>query len=415
MDNMVDIKPLLKDINDIREEYNEWKKNEDNFNIFTILRKESDEVYLHSRFLSALLDPNGQHRLGTTNLNLFLHEVNSKFKYDPNYLEVIPNNKNRAEYKNIDILFIDKRSKQAVIVENKIYHKDTNHETEGQLEKYYGSLIKEGIPKDNIEVYYLTLDGHEPSEDSVNLSGNYSELKDKVKCISYSNEIQRWLKKILRFKTLKPKSYFTVQQYLDLICKMTNSDYDKQKIEKIVSNILKNEGDNNLRNLQFLIFNAKHLIHYGVISFYNEFRRDFADKFRGYSVLEGFDKKLNNIIYNNKKDNLDIIIQNEGNNLQFRITFHCVYGLIVGIYKDDREICKIESLDEKITMLKGKEINYNSKNDYWHIYKKIDNNIKITGISDISEVPVFFLSKTERRNLINRLLKVIEQFIKDIC
>lgn len=134
---MVDIKNikyLLRDINIVRKKFEEREKNEDNFNMFTILRKESDEVYLHSRFLSALLDPNGPHRLGATNLDLFLQEVNSNFEYGPKYLEVIPNNKNRAEYKNIDILFIDRRNKQAVIVENKIYHRDTNHETEGQLE-----------------------------------------------------------------------------------------------------------------------------------------------------------------------------------------------------------------------------------------------------------------------------------------
>ena len=144
MENIKNIKYLLRDINIVRKKFEEREKNEDNFNMFTILRKESDEVYLHSRFLSALLDPNGPHRLGTIFLNSFLDRIESDFEYDEKSLEVYPNNLNRSEYKEIDICFIDRIGKRAVMVENKIYHKDSNHEDKGQLENYYGKLIEEG-------------------------------------------------------------------------------------------------------------------------------------------------------------------------------------------------------------------------------------------------------------------------------
>jgi len=86
-------------------------------------------------FFLSLLDPNGPHRLGTIFLNSFLDRIESDFEYDEKSLEVYPNNLNRSEYKEIDICFIDRVAKKAVMVENKIYHEDTNHEDKGQLRK----------------------------------------------------------------------------------------------------------------------------------------------------------------------------------------------------------------------------------------------------------------------------------------
>lgn len=90
MEDIKNIKYLLRDINIVRKKYEEREKNEDNFNMFTILRKESDEVYLHSRFLSALLDPNGPHRLGTIFLNSFLDRIESDLNMMRNCLRFIP-------------------------------------------------------------------------------------------------------------------------------------------------------------------------------------------------------------------------------------------------------------------------------------------------------------------------------------
>ena len=44
---------------------------------------------------------------------------------------------------------------------DKIYAGDSNHADEGQLECYYRRIIEEDkIPQENVEVYYLTIDGH---------------------------------------------------------------------------------------------------------------------------------------------------------------------------------------------------------------------------------------------------------------
>ena len=269
MEDIKNIKYLLRDINIVRKKFEEREKNEDNFNMFTILRKESDEVYLHSRFLSALLDPNGPHRLGTVFLDLFLKRLDSKFVYDEKSLEVYPNNLNRSEYKEIDICFIDRVAKKAVMVENKIYHEDTNHEDKGQLENYYGRLIEEDkIPEDGIEVYYLTLDGHEPSEDSVKLSGKYPNLQDKVKCISYSVEILEWLRTIVKECYNKPSLRESIIQYIKIVENMTNNDISIDERKEITSLIGMNED--NLMSAKLLIDNFNHVKWHTTYDFCNE-------------------------------------------------------------------------------------------------------------------------------------------------
>lgn len=144
------------------------------------------------------------------------------------------------------------------MVENKIYHEDTNHEDKGQLENYYGRLIEEDkIPEDGIEVYYLTLDGHEPSEDSVKLSGKYPKLQDKVKCISYSVEILEWLRTIVKECYNKPSLRESIIQYIKIVENMTNNDISIDERKEITSLIGMNED--NLLSAKLLIDNFNHV------------------------------------------------------------------------------------------------------------------------------------------------------------
>mgnify|MGYP001082470051 CR=1 FL=1 len=66
MENIKSLEYLLREINIVRKKYEEREANEDNFNLFTILRKKTDECYLHSRFISSLLDSRGPHKLSST-------------------------------------------------------------------------------------------------------------------------------------------------------------------------------------------------------------------------------------------------------------------------------------------------------------------------------------------------------------
>ena len=406
MEDIKNIQYLLRDINIVRKKFEEREKNEDNFNMFTILRKESDEVYLHSRFLSALLDPNGPHRLGITNLNLFLLEVNSKFKYDPNYLEVIPNNKNRSEYKNIDILFIDRRSKQAVIVENKIHHKDSNHETEGQLEKYYGSLIKEGIPEDNIEVYYLTLDGHAPSEDSVNLKGIYPKLKNKVVCISYSFEIINWLERVVREGYSMPSFRESVIQYIKVVRKMTNNNSTIEE-RKEITNVIGSDV-NNIESFKLLVDNVKHIRWHTIDSFWIELMCTLENE--GFTIQKRVTvEELNNLVHNrNGKDAFIEIMFSYKDELKIRIKSDYSYGLHWGIYNNDIES---EAIANRVASM-ANGIYQNDK--LWYLWKTFDFNVieKVHMREFDNDITYELISPQIRKEIIEGMKSEIIDFVK---
>jgi len=111
---------FLQQLDQVSNEYN--LSNYNQFNIFRVMFKLHDEKYLHSRFISFLLDPNGSHGQGTRFLALFL-EVMGVSNYSLDGVTVNPNEQNRGEIHNIDIL-INNKYKQAIIIENKVFAKD---------------------------------------------------------------------------------------------------------------------------------------------------------------------------------------------------------------------------------------------------------------------------------------------------
>ena len=156
MDSLNNIKYLLQKISLVHDKAEVRRSQEESFNVFTTLLPYDDEVYLHSRFISTMLDPECPHKFKDVFLKTFLNVLGSEFEYNLNNLLVKPSSTDWTEYKEIDILLIDRHKGNAVIVENKINAKDSNHADEGQLERYYRRLIDEDhISPKNIEVYYL--------------------------------------------------------------------------------------------------------------------------------------------------------------------------------------------------------------------------------------------------------------------
>lgn len=415
MNELKNIKYLLRDINIVRKKFEEREKNEDNFNMFTILRKESDEVYLHSRFLSALLDPNGPHRLGTLCLNSFLERIESDFKYDEKSLEVYPNNYNRSEYKEIDICFIDRATKKAVIVENKIYHDDTNHEDKGQLENYYGRLIEEDkIPEDEIEVYYLTLDGHEPSEDSVRLSGKYPELHDKVKCISYSVEILEWLRIIVKECYNKPSLRESIIQYIKIVENMTNNDISIDEIKEITSLIGMNED--NLMSAKLLIDNFVRVKRHTIFDFYIELESELRR--RDFEILQKPDEdEISNHVGDRpikRKVDLVFIIRKENIPVWIEADFDdwLCWGVCNG---KDEEIKVPKEVSYKINSFVSKNSEF-IQEDIWLCWKYLgENDEERIYFPNFSGEGTFrLISPQYRKSMIQRLVNEIEEFIDEV-
>src|SRR5690554_570520 len=111
---------FIEQIKVISEEHQLFNYNR--FNIFKVMFKQHDEKYLHSRFISFLLDPKGSHKQGTKFLELFF-EVMGISNFSLEGIKVNPNELERGEVHNIDIL-IQNSAKQAIIIENKFFAKD---------------------------------------------------------------------------------------------------------------------------------------------------------------------------------------------------------------------------------------------------------------------------------------------------
>ena len=210
---------LLKNAALIYEKHEDGRK--EPFNVFTVLRKASDEVNLHSRFLHALLDH--QSDTGRQNLKAFLQKIDvEKFKLDGATV--------RREYKNIDILIVNNDTKQhPVVIENKIYAEDRP----AQLRRYHCTLQKEGYS--DICLRYLTLDGHDPSEDS---AGDLS-----YETISYRDDLLPWLKRCQMYAYDEPELRESIAQYIHLIRKLTGTDFEEAYMNELQDLLSK---DNNL-------------------------------------------------------------------------------------------------------------------------------------------------------------------------
>ena len=210
------------------------------FNVFTCLLIESDEVRLHSRFIHSLLDINGTHGQGDFFLRLFLQkcgldDVGMNTKICRVY----------KEYNHIDLYITD--GSKHIIVENKIYasHQDR------QIKRYI-ETIKEENPDDdlskNLVVVYLSLDRGVPHKDSL---GNYEVVKDSQGNCQIVNGAERY-----RFLSIHYDKDHYDQEILDWIrsCKtqvsnITNLSIGLTQYEEVILSLYGRKEDK-LMNLK---------------------------------------------------------------------------------------------------------------------------------------------------------------------
>lgn len=233
-----DIEKYKNDLKKLLEKHNRLNSHEEQFNVFTTLRQAHDERYLHSRFITSILyypkdeqdskgkhDLKGNHGLGTYPLEAFLRAIGSQFECTEETV-IKPNpDDNWHEEENIDILIDKLKNKEkkdcAIIIENKIYAQDSG---ERQLNRYY-EIVRNNFKYEpsNIEVYYLTLDRHKPSDNSLGktlkVEGEDHNRIKTVRCIEYKTEIVNWLTEIK--KSANGFLLNAIEQYLALVTKLT--------------------------------------------------------------------------------------------------------------------------------------------------------------------------------------------------
>lgn len=280
---------FLSKLSVINYKYRTLDENNEQFNIFTALHKENDEVRLYSRFISVLLSPESRHKRNDLFLKLFL-QILSVDDFDTSQCKVYPTEYDKSEYNEIDILIINRISRQAVIIENKIGAGDSNHEDRGQLEGYFNLIhSKENIPKENIRVYYLTPDRREPSDESL---GKYKTLENlNGVTIDYEHEIQSWLNLCLQNCINHPYLRESILQFIKLINNMTNNDTNTQ--ERLEIRNLIASSTENLKSAKLLIENFKHVKWHTVWDFWIELAD--ALKSEGFEIhLQPTDDNITN-------------------------------------------------------------------------------------------------------------------------
>lgn len=282
-------------------------------NIFNVLFYGHEEVGLHSRFISYLLSLK-QHDF----LELFVRQILriDESKFDLTDCEVFPNEQNKTEYENIDILIINEMKKQSIIIENKIHaepsiHKGANEGYEGQLERYYNTIInckdkngkvcKYKCDVDKTYVYFLTL-YKEPSKDTIGELAERGVFDSRKHKITYY-QIQEWLTLCLENRE---ELFLTkiIQQYLNLIIKMTT---DNEKALAITNLISSNEK--HMQSAYTLFEYFKHVKWHTIHLFFTKLKTEFAAEMPDENLIT-------EVAHNNKKKILRIEFEYKGQYLQ---------------------------------------------------------------------------------------------------
>ncbi len=227
--------PFLKEIEAIIKKYDSLAlESGENFNVFNILDLGSREVRLHSALIAELLNPKGNHGLGTAMLSNFINIVKTKKdpstddEYFDRFINTatkiepekwIVNSKNEISTRGYIDILIQSANKDAIIIENKIYAEDQ----EAQLRRYHEY-------QKNATIIYLTLDGKDADNETTKNDQNPNDIINPI-LISYKTDILKWLEKCKENTIQHPLVSATLTQYIYLIKQLTHQSNNKMKNE----------------------------------------------------------------------------------------------------------------------------------------------------------------------------------------
>lgn len=195
------------------------------FNVFSILRKEHEEVGLHSRFIYELLNPKGIHYHEDKFLKLFLDHIGMEYyendlknyKVEREYR--VNRGQNDDQYNNFDILI--SYGDKAYVIENKIHEE----ESIAQLETYYDIIKEKFVSK---KVILLTLFSHKLSEKELG-----KKLEGDFISITYRDQIKEWLTECIKETAQKPLLRESLVMYRNLILNLTGQSYSERMVREM--------------------------------------------------------------------------------------------------------------------------------------------------------------------------------------
>ena len=400
-----ELQHLLQNIHLVKQEYDIIRNKEEKFNLFSVLHKMHDERRLHSRFISNLLDPYASHNFRHTFLNKFIRLFSQLDEFNYKNAIVYPQEWDKKEIHNIDILVIDRSTKQAIIIENKINASDSNNDSGGQLERYVKQVCEvEQIPQEQIQVFYLTLDGHEPSAESL---GTFKTLENiNGQCISYGQEIMEWLNSCLLEVVHQPFLREAILQYKKLIDKMTHSESSIDERKQIKDTIAASKETMNAT--KYLLENFNHVKWHTIDDFWKDLTTELGNN--QCTILDHYNdqaiKYLAHYPSNKKEEDMGITFKGSSGIVCF--IWHAKdEWLYWGFNKGGLP----QEIEDKLAKPRNKEL-IQEEESYWWSYFKCASGEKLW-LKDFSRQETFnLIDPTFRQATAKKVVEDIINFVK---
>lgn len=188
------LKKIINKSKDLMKDY--LSRDSSEINILNIIKLDAAE-HNHSRILNFLFNDFQIKNFKNNFLDLFLKKLNIK-NIDEDKFSIM--REYRCDpYGQMDFKFESKNL--CIVLEIKIYAEDGQN----QLRRYEQYCLEN---KKDYKIFYLTLDGHKPSEQSI----EGFENENKLECISFKEHILPWLEDCLKLvKDEEIKASFILQ------------------------------------------------------------------------------------------------------------------------------------------------------------------------------------------------------------
>lgn len=213
-------------IKQLVQEHNKTKlhKKQVSYNLFTISFYNSKLENFHSDIIASLLDPLGLHQQSSTFLHLFIEYLNTRYNcnIDPDDFQ---NAVVTRETGRLDIWIRDEKSKQSIIIENKINNAGDMDE---QIDRYFS--YAQNARKYKVKaVVYLSLDGTKKAPPTIE---NLEHLVKNIGAFtnSESDLVNGWLQ-LCHNSHGNTDSLSVIHQYIKLIQHLANKNMDIKTME----------------------------------------------------------------------------------------------------------------------------------------------------------------------------------------
>ncbi len=200
------------------------KQKGETFNIFSVLQMERFEVKTHSAFIFEMISPNGSHCQGAMYLGLFIRNTLGLNDFDLTGVKVKREDPT-DDGRRID--FTIENDKYFIAIEMKIDASD-------QPQQLIDYKKHADTKRKSVELFYLTLDGRDASDDSTR--DEKSDDQTEYKKLSFLADILEWVEACIEKSATLPTIRETLLQYASLIRKITgqtSKEITMQTVEMI--------------------------------------------------------------------------------------------------------------------------------------------------------------------------------------